>query len=49
MTKLILGVMTALLLAACSDMGSVAPAAQSSAATSGVGHPDPSYPGPRAY
>ena len=48
MVKLVIGMVTALLLAACSDMGPVSPAPQASA-MSGVGHPDASYPGPRAY
>jgi hypothetical protein len=48
MVKIVIGVVTALLLAACTDMGSVSPP-QASAMSSGVGHPDNTYPGPRAY
>jgi hypothetical protein len=49
MVKLVIGMVTALLLAACSDMAPVSPTPQVSGLTSGVGHPDASYPGPRAY
>ena len=49
MAKIALGLMTALLLAACADLGSTAPAPQASSMTSGVGHPAPDYPGPRTY
>lgn len=50
MIKLVLGVATALLLAACAQ---TAPGPQAAAApnpmVSGVGHPAPDYPGPRLY
>ena len=44
MTKIALGLITALLLAACT---SLAPGQK--VPDSGVGHPDVTYPGPRAY
>ena len=50
MAKILLVVATALLLAACAY---TAPGPQAAAnpnpMTSGVGHPAPDYPGPRAY
>ena len=49
MAKVVLGLMTALLLAACADLGSTTPPVQASGMTSGVGHPASDYPGPRAY
>jgi hypothetical protein len=48
MLKIALGLIGALLLAACSYAPQTA-SAPLNPATSGVGHPDPSYPGPRAY
>jgi hypothetical protein len=49
MLKITLGLVTALMLAACAYTGPQTAAVPSSPATSGVGHPDDSYPGPRAY
>jgi hypothetical protein len=49
MLKIALGLMTALLLAACANLGDTTPEPQSSAVTGGVGHPSTGYPGPRAY
>jgi len=49
MVKIVMGLVTALLLAACADMGSTTPPAPASPMTSGVGHPSTGYPGPRAY
>jgi hypothetical protein len=49
MLKIALGLVTALMLAACAYTGTQTAAAPSSPMTSGVGHPDQSYPGPRAY
>jgi hypothetical protein len=49
MVKVVLGLMTALLLSACADLGSTTPQPQASAMTSGVGHPGADYPGPRLY
>jgi hypothetical protein len=49
MAKIVIGLVTFLLLAACADLGSTTPAPQASAMTSGVGHPAGDYPGPRAY
>jgi hypothetical protein len=49
MVKLVLGLMTALLLASCADMGSTSAPAAPSAMTSGVGHPAGDLPGPRPY
>jgi hypothetical protein len=49
MVKIALGLMTALLLAACANFGDTTPMPQSSAVTGGVGHPSTGYPGPRAY
>jgi hypothetical protein len=49
MLKITLGLVTALMLAACAYTGPQTAAATSSSMTSGVGHPDSSYPGPRAY
>jgi hypothetical protein len=46
MTKLVFGLITALLLAACSNMDL---ASATKTPDSGVGHPSGSYPGPRAY
>lgn len=45
MIKFALGLVCALLLASCAYTAPQAP----SPMTSGVGHPDQSYPGPRAY
>jgi hypothetical protein len=49
MLKIALGLVTALMLAACAYTGPQTAQAPSSPLTSGVGHPDDSYPGPRAY
>jgi hypothetical protein len=51
MLKITLGLVTALMLAACAYTGpqTAAVPAPTSPMTSGVGHPDDSYPGPRAY
>ena len=52
MVKVVLGVVTALLLAACTEMSAPVAPQQANAgnpATSGVGHPARDYPGPRAY
>jgi hypothetical protein len=45
MKKIALGLITALLLASCA----YAPTPGGKVANSGVGHPDVTYPGPRAY
>ena len=45
MFKVALGLITALLLAACTNV--ITPA--SKVADGGIGHPDSTYPGPRAY
>jgi hypothetical protein len=47
MMKLALGLIAALMLASCAYTPVATPA--SKIADSGVGHPDGSYPGPRAY
>jgi hypothetical protein len=44
MKKIALGLITALLLASCAFTPNY-----SKVATSGAGHPDVTYPGPRAY
>jgi hypothetical protein len=51
MIKYTIALIATLLLAACADMGSTTPQAASASdpMVSGVGHPSPSYPGPRAY
>jgi hypothetical protein len=49
MTKIALGLITALLLAACTDMAPQTATAPLDGHTSGIGHPSDSYPGPRAY
>ena len=51
MLKIALGLVTALMLSACAYNGTQTAAAPtaSSGMTSGIGHPDNSYPGPRAY
>lgn len=49
MVKIALGLMTALLLAACANLGDTTPVPQTSAVMSGLGHPSTGYPGPRAY
>ena len=46
MIKIAAGLICALLLASCAYTGTPAPGP---IASSGVGHPDNSYPGPRAY
>ena len=46
MTKIALGLITALMLAACAYTGTQTASAPVSA---GVGHPDNTYPGPKAY
>ena len=46
MTKVALGLITALLLAACAY---TAPQTASAPVSAGVGHPDNTYPGPRTY
>lgn len=45
MLKIALGLVTALLLASCAYTDTYAPKNPGS----GVGHPDVTYPGPRAY
>jgi hypothetical protein len=52
MIKYTIALIATLLLAACADMGSTAPpqaASPNDPMLSGVGHPSPSYPGPRTY
>jgi hypothetical protein len=49
MIKIALGLITALLLAACSYTGAPTVADAGNPLTSGVGHPSTGYPGPRAY
>ena len=51
MVKILLGMATALLLAACSYVPGPSAATPDSGnpMTSGVGHPGTGYPGPRAY
>jgi hypothetical protein len=53
MIRFTIALVGVLLLAACTDMGSTTPQPQAASAgdpmVSGVGHPSPSYPGPRAY
>jgi len=49
MLKITLGLVTALMLAACAYTGTQTAAAPGNPMTSGVGHPDNTYPGPRAY
>lgn len=46
MFKLALGLLTALILASCAYAPTPTPTAN---IPSGVGHPDATYPGPRAY
>jgi hypothetical protein len=46
MIKIVLGVVTALLLAACADLGSTSPAPSNPMAT-GAGHAGAGYPGPK--
>ena len=45
MFKLALGLLAALMLASCA----YAPPPTAKVASAGVGHPDATYPGPRAY
>lgn len=45
MIKLTLGLLAALMLASCA----YGPTPTAKVASSGVGHPDATYPGPRAY
>ncbi|HWD60536.1 MAG TPA: hypothetical protein VG308_19790 [Stellaceae bacterium] len=45
MMKIALGLITALMLAACA----FTPTTGAKVADSGTGHPDSTYPGPRAY
>jgi hypothetical protein len=51
MLKIALGLVTALMLTACAYTGTQTASAPApgNPMTSGVGHPDNSYPGPRAY
>ena len=49
MLKIAFGLVTALMLAACAYTGTQTASAPANSMTSGVGHPDDSYPGPRAY
>lgn len=49
MLKIALGLIGALLLAACAYTPPQTAAAPLNPALSGVGHPDQTYPGPRAY
>ena len=49
MKKIALGLITALMLAACSAPQPQTAAVPQDGHTSGVGHPSSSYPGPRAY
>lgn len=49
MIKIALGLIGALLLAACSYAPPQTATAPLDGHVSGVGHPDPTYPGPRAY
>lgn len=49
MMKIALGLVTALLLAACAYTDPQTAANAGNPITSGVGHPSTGYPGPRAY
>ena len=49
MLKITLGLVTALMLAACAYTAPQTASAPASSMSSGIGHPDGSYPGPRAY
>jgi len=49
MTKIALGLIAALMLAACSYAAPQTAAVPLDGHTSGIGHPSNSYPGPRAY
>jgi hypothetical protein len=49
MTKIALGLITALMLAACTSTLPQTASVPLDGHTSGVGHPSNSYPGPRAY
>jgi hypothetical protein len=49
MLKITLGLVTALMLAACAYTAPQTASVPQNPMTSGVGHPDNTYPGPRAY
>jgi len=49
MMKIAFGLITALMLAACSTVGTNPAADAGNPMTSGVGHPSVGYPGPRTY
>ena len=49
MLKIALGLVGALLLAACAYTPTQTASTPLNPMTSGVGHPDQTYPGPRAY